>query len=314
MRLLQILSIVFWGVGNLGSGILLLYVEWTYLRHSFVQMFNPFLQLEVLGTLLSIPLFWIFLGMTVLGHYAVEAVEQRLNRSNQRPKPTPEQVVSNPRVQSSIPTSAPAPPQTTSHPLRTDTSTQQRPYFRLGIDELQRTVDAEWNNRQILSRILHELEFRRSWGRPQALRERITQRLTQLQGSQFVRTTTVTPGSQNLSSDVFRYSEGLLSHCGYRVGANGLPESQRRQILDSIFLEPLPFVNDAAYLREWGEPSTSRRLQKLANCIATFALNASHNNSSNLSQAIQDWEADLAYLKRTYYNGHFHFQWPQTGI
>lgn len=313
MRLLQILSIVFWGVGNLGSGILLLYVEWTYLRHSFVQMLNPFLQLEVLGTLLSIPLFWIFLGMTVLGHYAVESVEQRLNRRNQRPKPTPEQVVSNPRVQSSSPTPSPAPVQTTSHPLRTDTSTQQRPYFQFLIDELERIADAEWNNGQILSRIHHELEFR-SLPRSQALRERITQRLTQLQSAQFVQTTTVTSSSQNLSSDVFRYSKGLLKHCGYEVGENGLPESQRRQILDSVFLERLPFVNGTAYLSEWGEPSTSRRLQKLANCIATFARNARRRNSGNLSQAIQDWEADLAYLKRTYHNGRFHFSWPQTGI
>ncbi|MBM0741297.1 hypothetical protein JOY44_06635 [Phormidium sp. CLA17] len=310
MRLLQILSIVFWGVGNLGSGILLLYVEWTYLRHNFVQIFNPFLQLQVLGTLLSIPLSWIFLGMTVLGHYAVESVEQRLNRSNQQPKPTPKQVVSNSRVQSSIPTPPPAPAQ----PLRTDTSTRQRPYIQCRIDQLERIADAEWNNKQLLSKINHELESRRSWGRPQALRERITQRLTQLHSTQFVRTTTATFGSQDLSSDVFRYSEGLLSHCGYEVGANGLPESQRRQILDSVFLERLPFVNDTAYLGEWGEPGTSQRLQKSANCIAAFARNARRRNSGNLSNAIQEWEADLAYLKQTYYNGRFHFPWPQTGI
>jgi hypothetical protein len=92
---------------------------------------------------------------------------------------------------------------------------------------------------------------------------------------------------------------------------NGLPESQRRQILDTIFIHSLSFVNDTNYLREWGEPKTKERLKKLADCIAAFTRNAKRRNADSYSKAIQDWEADLAYLKRTYYDGHF--QWPRTG-
>lgn len=317
MRLLQILFSVFWGVGYLGNGILFLYVERTYLRQSFVQIFNPLLHLQVLGTLLTIPLFWIFLVMAVVGYYAATSIEKRLERSNQRPEIKAEQVISDPLpknqgVQSSIPTQSPA--QNVAQPLRTDTSTQKRPYMQFRFDELKRIADAEWSNVQILNKIHHELEFR-SREKAQALRKRIAQRLIQLQGSQFMwPTTTAATGSQNLPSDVFKYEEGLLRQYGYKVGASGLPVSQRRQILDSVFLQPLAFLDDTIYLSEWGEPNTSRRLQKLAESIAAFTRNAKRRNMSSFSKAIQDWEADLAYLKRTYYDGRFYFQWPRTGI
>ena len=322
MRLLQILFSVLWGVGYLGNGILFLYVEWTYLRHSFVQIFNPLLHLQVLGALLTIPLFWIFLVMAVLGYYAATSIEKRLERSNQRHEIKAEQVVSDPLlknqgVQSSIPTQSPA--QNAAQPSRTDTSTQKRPYIQLRFDELKRIADAEWSNVQILNKIHYELEFRSRKKAQALLRERIAQRLIKLQNLQFVWPTTIaTTGSQNLPSNVFKYGEGLLRQCGYKVGVSGLPENQRRQILDSVFLQPLAFLDDTTYLNEWGEPNTSRRLQKLAESIAAFTRNAKRRkkrrNMNSLSKAIQDWEADLAYLKRTYYDGHLYFQWPRTGI
>ena len=317
MRLLQVLFSVLWGVGYLGNGILILYVEWTYLRRSFIQVFNPFLHLQVLGTLLTIPLFWIFLTMAVVGYYTAIAIEKRLERRTQRPEPKAEQVASNSLpdeqgVQPSIPTQSPA--QNTAQLSRTDTPTQKRPYTQFDFDELKRIADAEWSNVQILNKLHHELEFR-SRKKAQFLRERIVQRLIQLQGSQFVWPTTIaTTGSQNLPSDVFKYEEGLLKQCGYKVGASGLPESQRRQILDSVFLQPLAFVDDTTYLSEWGEHNTSRRLQKLAESIAAFTRNAKRRNTSSFNKAVQDWESDLAYLKRTYYDGRFYFQWPRTGI
>lgn len=128
-------------------------------------------------------------------------------------------------------------------------------------------------------------------------------------------TSTVTTGSQNpLPLEVFTGETGFLRQYGYKVGANRLSEGQRRQILDSVFLEPFPFVNDTAYLREWGEPNTAQRLRKLANCIATFARNAKRRRLSSYRESIQDWEADLAYLKRTYYDGRFDFGWSRTGV
>ncbi len=83
--------------------------------------------------------------------------------------------------------------------------------------------------------------------------ERIAARLTQLQGTQFVwSTTTANPGSQNLSSDAFKYEEGVLRHYGYKVGMNGLSESERWEILDTVFLRPL--------LLDFGQKEDSSRV------------------------------------------------------
>jgi hypothetical protein len=111
---------------------------------------------------------------------------------------------------------------------------------------------------------------------------------------------------------VFKYEKGLLKEFGYKVGINGLPESQRRQILDHIYDKRLDFNDNSTYLKEWGEPQSDKRLQKIAESIAAFSRNAKRRNIKSLSKAIQDWEADLAYLKKTYYNGRFTFQWPHT--
>jgi hypothetical protein len=71
-------------------------------------------------------------------------------------------------------------------------------------------------------------------------------------------------------------------------------------------------MDNREYLNEWGEPKTARRLQKLAESIAAFTRNAKRRNEKNFSKAIQDWEADLAYLKKTYYDNRFSFRWPRT--
>ena len=451
MRLLQILFGVLWVIGYLGNGILFLYVEWTYLHQSFVQIFNPLLHLQVLAILLTTPLFWLFLAMALLGYYTANSIGKRLEKSNQRHELKEEQLVSEPlsntqEVQTSIPSTppvqiaskqideqdsqnrdqqvkllewaiqssqkvqftyetqdgeksdytvtpieletveqalclatycylnqtrrafvikrmrglkivspdvrsspsySPRPPTTLAPavpsqpsvlPLpivepqvsvqntalpRTGPLTQKsspdfqvskRPYIQLRLEELKRIADAQWSNVQVLEKIHHELKFR-SRKKAQALRERIAQRLTNLQPISVFPTSTVTTGSQNpLPLEVFTGETGLLRQYGYKVGANRLSEGQRRQILDSVFLEPFPFVNDTAYLREWGEPNTAQRLRKLANCIATFARNAKRRRLSSYRESIQDWEADLAYLKRTYYDGRFDFRWSRTGV
>jgi len=192
------------------------------------------------------------------------------------------------------------------------TQIKQRPYIKYRTNELERITASEWNNTKALSEIHYELEFR-SRKKALDLRERITTRLNQLQDTKFVwSTTTANPGSQNLPSDVFKYEEGLLSHYGYKVGMNGLSESERWEILDTVFLRPLLKMDNAAYLSEWGEPRSAKRLQKLAESISAFTRNAKRRNKVSLSKAIQDWETDLAYLKRTYYNNRFSFRYPGT--
>ncbi|MEO1376361.1 MAG: hypothetical protein AAFW70_19065 [Cyanobacteria bacterium J06635_10] len=163
-----------------------------------------------------------------------------------------------------------------------------------------------------MNQIHYELEFR-SRKKAIDLRKRIVSRLTQLQETQFTWSTTkAKSGSQNLSNDVFKYEQGLLKHYGYKVGRSGLSQTERWEILDRVFSQPSLQMDNTAYLNEWGEPKSAKRLRKIADSIAAFTRNAKRRNRSSFSKAIQDWETDLAYLKRTYYNNYFSFQYPRT--
>ena len=117
-----------------------------------------------------------------------------------------------------------------------------------------------------------------------------------------------------LANEQFTYTKGVLSFLGYRVGVNSkLTAETRRRILAYALLGPLPQVNDRHYMREWGRPKTSARLRKLANVLAAFARNARRRNSPSWQQAIEEWEQDLAFLKRRYYDRrNFDWKWPQT--
>jgi len=441
MRLLQVIFNILWGLGCLENGILFLYIEWSFLRQSFVQIFNPLLHLQVLGVLLTTPFFWVFLAMAVVGYYAATSIEAYITQSAERTKIAPAKVVfPSPQIfqerqpspsshnAQSEQTYSYVPPQPFSKPVseletgsvepkvkllewaiqssqkvrfsyekrngeksdrtvtpidfktveqtlclegychlrrakrtfaikrmrdirivcaseanyeqevitpyidiqtkvspasqsqpsnvtqakNTDTQVKQRPYIKCHIDELERVAASEWNNAKVLSEIHYELKFR-SRKKALDLRERIATRLTQLRSTQFVwSTTTANPGSQNLSSDVFKYESGVLRHYGYKVGMNGLSESERWKILDTVFLYPLLQMDNAAYLSEWGEPNSAKRLQKLSESISAFTRNAKRRNKGSCSKAIQDWETDLAYLKKTYYNNRFSFQYPRT--
>ncbi|MBD1823447.1 hypothetical protein H6F51_13240 [Cyanobacteria bacterium FACHB-DQ100] len=197
----------------------------------------------------------------------------------------------------------------------TDKFSRKRPYIKCHVDKLERIVNSEWNNPDVLREVHHELQFR-TRKKARTLLARISARLTELKDTKtFVwptTTATVKVGSKNLSEDVFKYEEGLLKLYGYKVGVNGLPENQRRQILDDIFLHSLPSIDNVAYLSEWGQLGTAKRLKKLADSIAAFTRNARRRNAGAFDKAIRDWEADLAYLKRTYYDERFSFQWPRT--
>lgn len=96
MRLLQVIFGILWGLGYLGNGILFLYIEWSFVRQSFIQLFNPFLQLQVVEVLLTTPLFWVFLAMALVGHYAVTRIERYLEQSAKPTKIKTATVVSPP--------------------------------------------------------------------------------------------------------------------------------------------------------------------------------------------------------------------------
>ncbi|WP_298814636.1 hypothetical protein [uncultured Sphingomonas sp.] len=111
------------------------------------------------------------------------------------------------------------------------------------------------------------------------------------------------------------HGEGMLAFLGYRVGStNGVAAQTRRQVLDAVFAQTLPPVNDPAYVRDWANPATGPRLRRLAEEIARFARNAKRKRTPVMDQAIADWEEDLRYLHRTYYLGRFGFGWPSLTI
>ena len=120
-------------------------------------------------------------------------------------------------------------------------------------------------------------------------------------------TTEVSSGDAQLQSDWPNI--GLLKYMGYSVGRSGLPARDRRRILKSVFTGTLPNVTAADYMAQWGKPRSEVRLAKMARSIAAFCRNA-RRKARRPDQAIDQWEQDLHWLKRTYYDGRFSFRWP----
>jgi len=50
----------------------------------------------------------------------------------------------------------------------------------------------------------------------------------------------------------------------------------------------------------------------MAEALAHFARNAKRRRNSNLADAIQQWEADMSFLRSSFYAGRFDFPWPAT--
>jgi hypothetical protein len=122
------------------------------------------------------------------------------------------------------------------------------------------------------------------------------------------------PATVALGADSFFHTTGMLGFMGYSVGKKSmLTADRRRAILAYVFLGALPLVNDRHYMQEWGKPKTERRLRKLANSLAAFARNARRKQTSSWQQAIANWEADLAYLKKRFYDRRSRdWKWPEV--
>lgn len=106
---------------------------------------------------------------------------------------------------------------------------------------------------------------------------------------------------------------GLLGALDYRVGKNGLPISNRHEILSRAFEGELPDGLSTYYKKECGDPSTPERLKKIANIIAGLCRIAKRRKSHRMDEAIKHWEADLEWLKQKFYKPmRLRFLWPQT--
>ena len=108
---------------------------------------------------------------------------------------------------------------------------------------------------------------------------------------------------------------GVLKRMGYAVGSkDGIRDHGRRcELLDFIFLSSkLPFVHSYEHMLEWGAASSSTRLKKMANSMATFGRNMRRNEYTT---ALERYDKDLAYLKYRYYDPGFSggsWNWPNT--
>jgi hypothetical protein len=188
------------------------------------------------------------------------------------------------------------------------------PHLHGDIDELEAITRQNWSNASILFEIFVELGYRNQRKRKRELKDKIYKRLIEIAGAYFDWPTTSAPGGNRRLSGAPWPEKGLLSYLGYHVGERGLPTAQRRAILNSVYLEAVPTVNNLVYMADWGSPRSSLRLQKIAESLAAFCRNRERSDRSFTSAAVADWESDLSYLKQKYYDGVYDFPWPRADL
>jgi hypothetical protein len=107
-------------------------------------------------------------------------------------------------------------------------------------------------------------------------------------------------------------SEGFLKAMGYSVGMSGLIKRGRHEKLDRAYRASVPKRFGEGYAAVWGKGQSARRLEQMAKNIAKFCRMAK-GRFGDCDLAIQEWEADLRWLKRNYYRSPV-FSWPSTKV
>jgi hypothetical protein len=104
----------------------------------------------------------------------------------------------------------------------------------------------------------------------------------------------------------------MLSRMGYHVGnRQGVATPIRRKILEYAVTNSIPVPNPLEIDR-WGEPSTEKRLKMVAESLAFFVRKNKRLHDERLAKAIIEWEEDLDWLKKTYYEPNsYKFNWPR---
>jgi hypothetical protein len=62
------------------------------------------------------------------------------------------------------------------------------------------------------------------------------------------------------------------------------------------------------YMHSWGSPSSRTRLRRIAWHLAML-INM-HSRLRNHEAAVGEWQADLSWLRKTYYSSAMRFRWP----
>jgi hypothetical protein len=185
----------------------------------------------------------------------------------------------------------------------------ERPYINLSIHELQALALRSTADIGTLFLIHEELLHRRR-KKARELEREVLDTVWKLIQSFPWPDTEAPEGDGRIASPM--PPAGVLSRMGYAVGKSGLSQRKRREVLDRVFNDELPFLNSDEYMSQWGLPSTPTRLRKMAESLAAFARNAKRNSPESFAFAIEHWEEDLDYLKMTYYLPSCVFGWPTT--
>lgn len=123
------------------------------------------------------------------------------------------------------------------------------------------------------------------------------------------------PSHGNGEGNFSRPDISPLKHFGYSVGQNGENRSTRRNALRKTFTtkrDSIPGEYSSDYIKEWGPAESGARLKRIADHIASTCRNFQKRHG-NYDLAIEQWEADLRWLKKKYYNPlTYGFSWPET--
>ena len=94
--------------------------------------------------------------------------------------------------------------------------------------------------------------------------------------------------------------KGMMARLGYHVGeGQGLTLQARREIVDLVMTERLPFFYSPMYVKQWGEPNTKDRYDKLERFFQGMLGGA---YLGDVDRALDEWSKDLKYLEQTYKN------------
>jgi len=191
-------------------------------------------------------------------------------------------------------------------------STTSRQYISTTFYDLESLAHDNWDNPRFLETISTELTHR-STDFAIKLQSKVVFRLDELAKDSFrFPSTEIGIGFGELNIEDWSQI-GLLSAVGYVTGRNGRSTIERRSLLRDVFERSIPQNTNVENVIEWGFPRTSQRLRKLVHSLAAFVRQEKRNYRGDYSVSISEREADLAYLKKKYYdNTKFDWKYPVT--
>ena len=104
--------------------------------------------------------------------------------------------------------------------------------------------------------------------------------------------------------------ESPLHRSGYNASEGKLTTSERRGLLRGMFTEENPeSFKTKRELKLWGKARTHQRLYAIAKHISWLR----NLRKSSAPRAVEKWDSDLEWLKKSYYVSSMRFDWPGEG-